>query len=66
MKVVTAVLALEELDFDVKQFEKELGFLPPGMRRSKTCMGLNLSDGKVDSAHIYWNHAAKRFGDWSN
>lgn len=53
-------LTLESLDYDA---EDEIGDLP-GFRRSRTCQGLNLSDGKIDSAHIYWNHDAKRFDDW--
>jgi hypothetical protein len=36
----------------------------PGFQQSKTCKGLNLSDGETDSAHIYWNHKALRFGEW--
>lgn len=54
-------LTLESLDYDPKaEAFSEL----PGFRRSRTCKGLNLSDDKVDSAHIYWNHDAKRFDDW--
>jgi len=54
-------LTIESLDFDPAG---DLGDLP-GFRRSRTCKGLNLSDGKVDSAHIYWNHDAQHFDDWS-
>ena len=60
----TAKLTLEDGDFDPKQFERELGYLPDGMRPSKTCKGLALSDGEVDAAHIYWNHNAKVFSAW--
>ena len=60
----TAVLAVEDMNFDLKTFEKEVGYIPPGMRPSKSCKGLNLSDGEIDSAHIYWNHDAKQFSDW--
>ena len=55
-----AHLTLESLDFDPKD---EIGDLP-GFRKSRTCQGLNLSDDRIDSAHIYWNHDAKRFNDW--
>ena len=55
-------LTVESLDYDPK--DDDLGDLP-GFHRSKICKGLNLSDGKVDSAHIYWNHDAKRFDDWA-
>lgn len=58
----SAILEIESLDFDR---EKELGYALPGFRRSKTCKGLNLSDGRSDSAHIYWNHEARRFDDWT-
>jgi len=57
----SAVLEIESLDIDR---EKELGYALPGFRRSKTCRGLNLSDGRSDSAHIYWNHESHRFDDW--
>ena len=55
-----AHLTLESLDDDPKD---EIGDLP-GFRRSRRCQGLNLSDDRIDSAHIYWNHDAKRFNDW--
>jgi hypothetical protein len=57
----SAVLETESLDFDR---EEELGYALAGFRRSKTCQGLNLSDGRSDSAHIYWNHESRRFDDW--
>lgn len=53
-------LKLESLDYGSEEAIGEL----PGFRRSRTCQGLNLGDGKIDSAHIYWNHDAKRFDDW--
>jgi hypothetical protein len=58
----TAALSVEDLDFDPRN---EIGYDLPGFQRSKVCKGLNLSDGGVDSAHIYWNRQAKRFDDWS-
>ena len=58
----TITLAIEDLDIDP---QKDLGYELPGYQSSKTCKGLNLSDGEVDSAHIYWNRAEKRFVDWS-
>ena len=60
----TSELEIEDGDFDPKEFESEVGYIPDGLRPSKTCKGLNLSDGKIDSAHIYWNHNAKQFNDW--
>lgn len=60
----TAVLTLEDMDFNPKEFEREVGYLPPGMRPSKSCKGLNISNGEIDSAHIYWNHDAQHFADW--
>jgi hypothetical protein len=57
----TAKLTTETLDYDPK--DEDAGDLR-GFRRSKTCMGLSLSDEKIDSAHIYWNHEAKRFDSW--
>jgi len=61
----SAVLTIEDLSFDLKDLQADLGFVPPGLRPSKTCKGLNLSDGDTDSAHIYWNHESRRFDDWT-
>lgn len=60
----SAVLTTEPLDFKVEDFEKEVGPLPEGLHPSKTCLGLNMSDQRIDSAHIYWNRKARRFDDW--
>ncbi len=60
----TSELKIEDGDFDSKEFKSEVGYIPDGLRPSKTCKGLNLSDGKIDSAHIYWNHNSKQFSDW--
>jgi hypothetical protein len=57
----TATLTIETLDYDPKV--EDVG-VRLAFRRSRTCKGLNLSDEKIDSAHIYWNHEAKRFDDW--
>jgi hypothetical protein len=56
-------LKVENLDFDPKE---DLGYDLPGFQRSKICKGINLSDERTDSAHIYWNHEAHRFDDWSH
>jgi hypothetical protein len=58
----SAELTVESLDYDPKA---EIGADLPGFQRSMTCQGLNLSDGEVDSAHIYWNHNSNHFEDWS-
>jgi hypothetical protein len=60
----TAELKTEDLDFEPKRFESEVGYIPDGLRPSRICKGLNLSDGKIDSVHIYWNHNANEFSDW--
>jgi hypothetical protein len=57
----TAELKIEDQDYDPKE---DPGYDLPGFKRSRTCKGLNLSDGEIDSAHIYWNHNDRRFGDW--
>src|SRR5262245_28145170 len=36
-----------------------------GFEPSKTCKGLNLADGNIDSLHIYWNHYFHFFDSWS-
>jgi hypothetical protein len=61
----TSTLVAESLDIDVDRLSREIGVCPNGLRPSKTCKGLNLSDGKVGSAHIYWNHDAEQFAAWS-
>ena len=58
----TAELKIENLDYDPKDV---IGSDLDGFSRSKTCNGLNLSDGEKDSAHIYWNYKSHRFEDWT-
>jgi hypothetical protein len=55
------VLKSEDLDYDPKE---EIGTVLPGFQRSKSCQGLNLSDGQTDSTHIYWNHDSHQFDNW--
>jgi hypothetical protein len=55
-------LTIESLNYDPKDTDASEH---PGLRHSRTCKGLNLSDEKIDSAHIYWNHDARRFSDWT-
>ena len=57
----SATLKAEDLDYDPKE---DLGYELLGFQRSKSCKGLNLSDGRSDSAHIYWNHVSGEFNDW--
>lgn len=58
----TVKLTVESLDYDAKDaYVRDL----PGLRRSHACKGLNLSDDMIDSVHIYWNHDARRFSDWT-
>jgi len=52
-----AQLTIEDLDY-------EPDYDLPGFRRSKTCVGLNVSDHEVDSAHLHWDHDAHHFGMW--
>ena len=61
----SAVLTTEDLDFKIAEFEREVGNVPPGLRPSKSCLGLNMSDQLIDSAHIYWSRKARRFESWS-
>ena len=58
------ILVIEDQDYDPKQLESEVGYIPKGMLPSKNCKGLNISDGEIDSVHIYWNHDTKHFSDW--
>ena len=61
----SAVLTVSSLDYDMKKLEQSLGWLPDGLQRSKTCLGLNLSDQLIDSIHIYWHRSHGRFESWS-
>lgn len=56
-----ATLTIEDLDYDPRE---DTGYELPGFQRSKSCKGMNLSDEEIDSAHIYWNHVARKFNDW--
>jgi hypothetical protein len=58
----TAELKIEDLDYDPKEM---IGSDLEGFQRSKSCKGLNLWDGRGDSAHIYWDHKSHRFEDWT-
>jgi len=58
----SAELKIEDLDYDPKEI---IGSDLDGFKRSKSCKGLNLSDGETDPAHIYWNHKSQRFEDWT-
>ena len=56
-----ARLTLESLAYDATDPDA------PDLRKyrfSRSCKGLNLDDGRIDAAHIYWNPEAKRFEDW--
>jgi hypothetical protein len=64
-RAASAVLAIESLDFDIKELEQSLGWLPDGLQPSKSCVGLNMSDKRIDSAHIYWHRKHRRFTSWS-
>lgn len=57
----SAELTSEDLDYDPEEVDRVL----PGFERSKSCRGLQLSDGHTDSLHLYWNHQDRRFDGWS-
>jgi hypothetical protein len=57
----TAKLKVESLDYDPKE---KGAAVAPGFHRSKTCKGLNLNDGKIDAAHIYWNRDTLQLSEW--
>jgi len=61
----SAILAIEPLDFTLQDFRREVGAVPDGLVPSKTCVGLNMTDQMVDSAHIYWHRKRGRFESWS-
>jgi hypothetical protein len=64
-RAASAVRATESLDFNIKELEKSLGWLPDGLQPSKSCVGLNLTDKRINSAHIYWHRKHRRFTSWS-
>lgn len=61
----SAILSIEPLDFTIDEFEREVGTVPDGLVPSKTCVGLNMTDQMIDSAHIYWHRKNGRFESWS-
>jgi len=64
-KAKTAALTKESRDFKPGEAGGDSGEVPEGYTPSKTCVGLNLSDGDTDSAHIYWDTTYKQFLDWT-
>ncbi len=57
-----AKLSIEDQDYDpAENFD---GVPLPGFRRSKTCKGINVSDGESDSFHFFWNHDLKSLQWW--
>jgi hypothetical protein len=42
-----ATLKAEDLDYDPRE---DPGYELPGFQRSKSCKGLNLSDGEIDTS----------------
>jgi hypothetical protein len=61
----SAALSIESMDFEPRELANAIESAPEGLRPSKTCKGLRLDDGYTDPAHIYWNHRAHRFADWT-
>ena len=61
----SAILTIEPLDYDLKELEQHVGYVPDGLQTSKTCVGLNMTDQMIDSAHIYWHRKNRRFESWS-
>jgi hypothetical protein len=59
--------ALLELTLESLESGPEEAFGRPeqGFEHSKTCKGLDLADGQIDSMHIYWNHYFHDFFSWS-
>jgi hypothetical protein len=61
----TAILLTESLDIDLQRLRRDIGVVPDGLVRSKTCMGLQMTDQRVDSVHVYWHRQKRRFMAWS-
>ena len=55
-----AQLRVENL---IKPPEDDVGVLE-GYKESKSCKGLNVSDGLCDAFHFYWNHEADSLSSW--
>lgn len=60
-----AILLPESLDIDLQRLRRDIGQVPDGLQRSRTCMGLQMTDERVDSVHIYWHRQKQRFMAWS-
>lgn len=57
-----ARLSIEDQDYDPSEIFD--GEPLSGFRRSKTCKGINVSDGECDSFHFFWNHELKTLQWW--
>ncbi len=57
-------LVVDDMDYDPTNVAEGGPGPLEGFRRSKSCVGLNLSDGDTDSMHMYWNHVAGRLDLW--
>ena len=64
-KPAEARLRLEDSALSKDEIQSLSNAAPPGYRQSKTCKGLRLSDDGSDTAHIYWDHEARRFDTWT-
>jgi hypothetical protein len=60
----TATISIESLDFKTQDSNDD-DSIPKSVTPSKTCVGLNMTDDRIDSAHIYWNRKSRRFESWS-
>ena len=58
-------LSVDDLDFKNDEYWEEVSANAPGLRPSKTCKGLAVSDGEVDALHMYWNTGTRSFEWWS-
>lgn len=60
----TVTISVESLQFETQDQDGDYS-IPKDLTPSNTCVGLNMTDDKIDSAHIYWNQKIKRFESWS-
>lgn len=58
-------IRVDDYNLTVDEIAGVTGETPVGYRPSSACHGVRVSDDSYEAAHIYWNHADRRFNTWS-
>lgn len=58
-------IRMDDYNLSAQEIAGVAGEAPVGYRPSNACHGVRVSDDSYEAAHIYWNHADRRFDTWS-